>query len=97
MSDHIRSGGRLLKTDKRFRDLKLAQQEIIDAWLFEEYRNIMATTGQIPGAAYNEKIVSATMVRIAEAQIWIPRKEVLAHLRDRKSHYRRRIHCSAPA
>ena len=89
--NHRMIDGRLLRTDKQFRNLKQRQKEQISAWLFEEYHRIWQEIGREPPPSDNQKIVSAAMAKVEAAGIWIPKEDVERYFFRRKSLYRNRI------
>lgn len=77
--------------DKRFKYLKQRQQEKINHWLFEEYRRMWIKIGHAPSKCYNEEIIGAVAMRIEDAEIWLPRRELVKYFRSKKPRFRRRV------
>jgi len=82
--------GRLLQTDKRFSQLKEAQKEKINRWLYEEYSQIYDRVGQPPDSRHNDTILDAVYAKIEGAEIWIPYGELRQYFYSRKNTFRRR-------
>ena len=68
--------GRLLQTDKRFSDLKMAQREKIALWLKAEYESAIDGRNAPLGKPQKDEIAQRVYAKIEEAQIWIPYGEV---------------------
>lgn len=68
--------GRLLQTDKRFSDLKMAQREKIALWLKAEYESAIDGRNAPLGKSQKDEIAQRVYAKIEEAQIWIPYGEV---------------------
>lgn len=88
--NHKLVDGKLLQTDKQFRNLKQSQKEKINGWLFKEYHRLWLEDGREPQKKKGE-IVSMVMKQIRAADIWIPEAEVRKYFSGRVSHYRKRM------
>ena len=86
--NHHKVDGKLLQTDKRFSQLKPAQIERINEWLYLEYSGCCWDTGTPPKS--NDDILDTVYSKIEEADIWIPREEVLKYYQSKKSTFQRR-------
>lgn len=89
--NHKQIDGKLLQTDKQFRNLKQKQKEQINEWLYQQYRNLWIEKGRQPHKQYNEEIVAAVMEHIKKAGIWIPEYEVRNYFLSKKNRYRKRV------
>ncbi len=86
---HKRIDGRLLQMDKKFSSLKMKQKDKIARWVYEEYKRYVMKHEKNPNA--DEKIISAVLQKIEDAQIWIPAGEIVGYYRRKKPHLRKRL------
>ena len=96
--NHQRIDGRLLRTDKKYSNLKLKQKEKIYAWMLEETKCFHDRNGKCPEKkAEDTAIVEAVYDSIEKAGIWIPYGEVFKHYKSIKVKLCRRIRRNADA
>lgn len=74
--------------DKRFCHLKRRQVEVINGWLYEEYKKLYDKNGKPPKD--NDEVVSAVYDKIEERGIWIPYIEVKKYYCSRKNRFSKR-------
>lgn len=88
--NHIKSDGQLIRTDKRFSDLKNSQKEKISNWLYDEYKKCYDRIEKYSDSRRNDEIVSTVYEKIEECGIWIPYYEVEKYYCSKKNKYRKR-------
>lgn len=88
--NHEVIGGRLVRTDKRFSDLKKIQREKISGWLYDEYSKLYEKNGLPPDKRYTNKILDCVMEKIEAADIWLPLGTLERYYLGRRNHYRNR-------
>ena len=76
MKNHEWVEGKLFQTNKKYSQLKQAQQEKIYQWMFDAYRAKYDELGRFPRSDDSSDIVSEVMYKIEQAEIWIPYGEV---------------------
>lgn len=85
---HFRDGqGRLLQSDKGWRDLKLKQREWISDELRTRYLAAYDATGKAPSKKECDAIVREVIGLIEARNIWIPSREVFAYFSGRKGRW----------
>ena len=89
--NHQMIGGRLIRTDKRFSQLKQKQKEKINEWLYQEYSALYRKIGKVPDSRHNDEILFAVQTKIEEAGIWIPLDEVEKYFFSRKNAFCKRF------
>lgn len=89
--NHIRAGGRLLQTDKKYSHLKLKQKERIAQWMYTETKKYYDSYEKAPEGIACDEIVERIYNKIEKAGIWIPYGEVHRHYRKRKTDIIKRI------
>lgn len=90
--NHKVVNGRLLKTDKRFSDLKERQKSKIAEWFYAAYRERHIRE---EGSAEKEAdvwILDFVMERMEEEGIWLPCHETVSYYRRRKGKLKERFH-----
>lgn len=70
--NHIMVEGRLLRTDKRFSDLKESQKERIAQWMYNSFRSYVLKNDRLPDEYGSMDIIVEMCKRIENANIWIP-------------------------
>lgn len=93
--NHHKVGGKLLQADKCFSQLKPAQIERVNEWLYLEYSGCCWDTGMPPKS--DDDILDTVYSKIEEADIWIARDEVLKYYRSKKLTFQRRYKREAQA
>lgn len=88
--NHEVIGGRLVRTDKSFSDLKKKQREKISSWLYDEYAKLYEKNGLPPDKRYTNMILDCVMEKIEAADIWLPLGALERYYLGRRTHYRRR-------
>lgn len=76
MKNHIKVGGKLLQTNKKWSHLKQKQKESIAALLRKLYINFVSDNGRKPNKEEKETILEDAYSVILEKEIWIPKGEV---------------------
>lgn len=75
--NHKMVDGRLLQTDKKYSNLKMAQKEKINKWINEEICRYYKETGILPRKAKEfQTVLNRLYERIENAGIWIPYGEI---------------------
>lgn len=90
--NHKVVNGRLLKTDKRFSDLKERQKSKIAEWFYAAYRDWHMRE---EGGAEKEAdawILDFVTGRMEEEGIWLPYHETVSYYRRRKGKRKERFH-----
>ncbi len=78
MKNHIKVNGRLLQTNKRFKQLKESQKNWIVPELYNLYHKKMEeirTTRKLP-PHHRDTVISSLYEQIRDREIWIPYDEV---------------------
>lgn len=91
MKNHVKVGGRLLQTNKKYSQLKVSQKEKIAEWLFQETKDYYVNNGTYPTGEKLQEIADAVYDKIEAAGIWIPYEEVVKHYRSKLSAIKKRI------
>ena len=91
MKNHEWVDGKLLQTNKKYSHLKQKQKERIYQWMYDAYKSVYKKSGKHPDDKEDDRIVSAVMDRIEDAEIWIPAGEVKKHFRSIKKNLHRRL------
>lgn len=91
MKNHEWVDGKLLQTDKKYSHLKQQQKERIYQWMYDAYKAAYKRSGNYPDDKEDDRIVSAVMDRIEDAEIWIPTGEVKKHFRSIKRNLHKRL------
>lgn len=89
--NHIKVGGRLLQTDKKFSALKERQKTKIAEWSYEGFRKYYLDSGRFPNREEDEKILAYVFAKIEDAQIWIPDKEIYGYYQRQKNKLQKRL------
>lgn len=89
--NHVRAGGRLLQTDKKFSALKERQKTKIAEWFYEAYRRAYTKSGKMPDKSADEEILAYVFQKIDEAEIWIPAGEIYSYYHRRKNKLQKRL------
>lgn len=85
MKRHFRdSQGRLLQSDKGWKDLKLKQREWISDELRTRYLAAYDEVGRAPSKQECDAIVCEVIGLIEARNIWVPSREVFAYFSGRK-------------
>lgn len=85
MKRHFRDGqGRLLQSDKGWRDLKLKQREWISDELRTRYLAAYDAAGRAPSKQECDAVVREVIGLIEARNIWIPSREVFAYFNGKK-------------
>ena len=75
--NHKMVDGRLLQTDKKYSNLKMAQKEKINRWINEEICRYYKETGILPRKDKEfQTVLNRLYERIENAGIWIPYGEI---------------------
>ena len=89
--NHKMVDGRLLQMDKRFSQLKQAQQVKINDWFYESYRNAFLKNKALPNARQEDEIYFEVAEKVNSAGIWIPGHELEKHYSGKKTSLRKRV------
>ena len=76
MKSHVRVGGKLLQTNKKWSHLKQKQREWISTTTKNEYDRYIATHQKTPGKSGKAEIIDNVYDKINEREIWIPFYEI---------------------
>lgn len=79
MKNHIKVDGKLLQTNKTFSMLKKRQKDKIADWMYEAYKENYNKNN------CNELVVSEVILKIKEAEIWIPECEIYEYYYKKKN------------
>ena len=88
--NHKMVNGQLLQMDKRFSQLKRAQQEKINQWFYDAYRSAFMKNKVLPNAHQEGEIYFEVVEKINAAGIWIPGRELEKHYSAKKANLRKR-------
>ena len=91
MKDHKKVGGKLLQTNKRFSNLKEKQKLKINEWLYIEYMKYRKSTNKLPDKEQDRKIICSVGQLVADAEIWIPEKELIKYYIAHKNKFEKRF------
>lgn len=84
MHRHELVDGKLLQMDKRYGDLKQKQKEKISIWLDEEMKAYYLKNGELPVKRKDYyEVLDNLYQRIQQADIWIPKYEIIKHYSKR--------------
>lgn len=86
VKNHVIVNGKLLQTNKKFSQLKNSQKEKIANWLCESYAKHSAA-GKSPQEV-NELVIEEVSAKIEEADIWLPKSELIKYFNSKKSRMR---------
>jgi len=92
MKNHIRVGGQLLQTNKKWSHLKQKQREWIAKITKDEYDRYINRHKKMPGKSGKAEIIDNVYDKINEREIWIPFYEAKVHIgkyidrQNRKAH-----------
>ena len=92
MKNHVRVGGKLLQTNKKWSHLKQKQRDWIANITKDEYEHYIFEHKKTPHKSGKAKIINNVCDKINEREIWIPYYEAEAHIgkyidrQNRKSH-----------
>lgn len=84
MKNHIKIDGQLYQTNKKYKDLKMKQQEKIAQWMYEAY--VLQVEQNISDIEALDNIYG----KIEEAEIWIPFDEVEKKYHSKKNAFKKR-------
>jgi len=91
MKNHEMVNGRLLQINKPFSQLKQAQKEQIEQWMYEAYKSVCPNPDNTPNKEDDAAVIAAVMKKIEEQDIWIPEHEIVKHYRSKKLHLSKRL------
>lgn len=92
MKNHIKVGGKLLQTNKKWSHLKQKQKESIAALLRKSYINFVSDNGRKPDKEEKETILEDAYFIIVEKEIWIPKGEVKKYFSKKIMRYDKQLH-----
>lgn len=97
MNNHQIVNGKLLQMNKKFDQLKEHQRIQIAEWLYEAYKKMRVEDNRVPNREDDAQIIGAVMMKISDAEIWIPEHEVEMYYKGKKNRYaiRFEVECRA--
>ena len=92
MKNHIKVGGKLLQTNKKWSHLKQKQREWIATTTKNEYDRYIATHKKTPGKSGKLEIIDTVYDKINERELWIPFYEVKENVGKHIERQNRKAH-----